>query len=209
MRRTPVFWRASMACMIVLGAPGCTKAMFWLGGGRCDALRVSSDRLAEEIDLHARVRMQIAGSEVGFDVIAQRRGAALHLVGLAVPGPRLFALRQQGETVDFVDTPRGAPRALAMRTLDALHRGLWVAPTEAASGGEERRWTAHGERVAERETLAGRSRTYLPMESGRAAPPISIEYRPDTGSGRPLGFEIHNPGCRYDASVVLIESWVP
>lgn len=182
---------------------GCADAILRLGADPCDAFRVPTDRLAPVINVRARFLMDVGGRAVGFDAIAQREGGALYLVGLATPGGRLFALRQDGEEVAFVDTPRGGTRALAIRALDALGRGLWITPPAAVLDAEPRAWTIRGERVLERETPTGRSRTYHPAGSGRNASRIRIEYH-GNGPRGPRGFEVDHPGCRYGASVVLI-----
>jgi len=148
--------------------------------------------------------MDVGGREIGFDVIAQRDGGALHLIGLATPGGRLFALRQEGEEVAFVDTPRGWTRALAIRALDALWRGLWITPPPAVLDAEPRVWTIGAERVLELDTQRGRSRTYHTTGSGSYALQIQIEYH-DVALLEPRSFEIKHPGCRYGAYVVLIE----
>ena len=103
----------------LLWSGACVDVIHGAGATRCKANLVATEVLPEEIDLHARMRMQIAGRAVSFDVIAQRRGAALGVVGLGIAGPRIFAVSQLGTDLDFVETSRRA-RLLAVRALDAL-----------------------------------------------------------------------------------------
>ncbi|GEM_PF-7080297 len=163
-----------LVALLVLSGPGCVDLLLRVGVTGCDPMRTSTVVLPSEIDVHARVRMQLAGREAAYDAIVQRRGEALQLVGLAPAGPRLFALRQRGREIDFVATPRGPRRALALRTLDALHRGLWATGDAGA------------------------------RESGREAAGVSIDYRGKKRSGGPTGYEIRNPDCGYEASIVLL-----
>ena len=157
---------------------GCADVLLRLGVTGCDPLMVSTEALPEEIDLHARFRMQIAGREAAFDAVVQRRGGSLSLVGLVPVGPRLFAVRQRGMVLDFVETPPGSGRAIAVRALDALHRAVWGADADSAP-------------------------------TGRGATDPSIDYRRGARADELSGFEIRNPDCRYETSIVLLDRALP
>jgi len=201
-------WRRVIPALILLslGSLGCLDVMLAIQSERCRVLPLSLDALDGEVALHARVRMQVGGRDVGFDAVAERREGPLRLVGLAPAGTRLFSLTQTAETIVFGEGTEGAMRSLATMTLDALRRGVWI---DAPPG--ERHFFHEGEAVRELEE-GGRLRREFRFSTGAAnaerdernAADVSIEYLPKPDHEGAASFEVRNSSCGYEAVVVLL-----
>lgn len=206
-------WRRAMhtgllVAIVAGGLGGCASGRVWWRGDACAVVPVDVSALPAEMNLRARMRVVAASREVGFDVVVQRSVDAeeLRVVGLALPGTRLFALRQVGR--DFILPPETdrVMRSLAAWTMDALHRGLFVAPPSTVSTAGPIRWRYAGEMVEQEHTEDSWTRTFRPSAGKRNAPVISIEYRPDPDGSRAEEYTIQNPECGYEAIVVLLGS---
>jgi hypothetical protein len=143
--------------------------------------------------------------DVGFDVIARRQQEELFVVGLALPGTRLFAVRQWASTLAVEGEVRLPMRAVAAWTMDALHRGLFIESSRVAGDGAPIRWVREGEEIEERSDRDRRSRSFRRVLGARDAAAISIDYRVDSNSSMGSGYEIRNPICGYEALVVVFD----
>lgn len=150
------------------------------------------------------MRLTVGSREVGFDAIAQRRGEALHVVGLVLPGTRLFALRQEGEAISFGGEEGRMMRALGAWAMDALHRGVWIEPDEDEVENAGSSWLRHGEEITESIVEGGRRRIFKRSAGRRDAPVISIDYRPNSDGTGGVAYTIQNPHCGYEAVVILL-----
>ena len=84
----------------------------------CDGpLVASADIPGGDFRLRERVRFAGEGVDLGLELLAERRGARLVVIGFNAFGARVFSLVQQGVAVE-VDAPLG--RALAVPPENAL-----------------------------------------------------------------------------------------
>ncbi len=198
-------WVVSVAVVLcLLGPLGCAGGRAWFAGADCGVVPVSTLELPATLDLRARMRLTIGSREIGFDAIAQRRGEALHVVGLVLPGTRIFALRQEGEIISFEGEEGRSMRALGAWAMDALHRGVWIGSEEDEAANAESSWVRHGEVITESIVEGCRRRIFKGSAGRRDAPDISIDYRPNSDGTGGVAYTIRNPQCGYEADVILL-----
>jgi len=221
-----------LACVTGLGLVlSCAGGPPWFGGRGCGVVPVASGDIPATTRLRAHVRVEIGGGngggnkrrEMGFELIARRHEEELVVVGLAPQGKRLFAVRQRGHEFEIDDAGARHLRYLALWSMDALHRGVWIEPpadatadpTGNAGAGDEpphaMRWVREGEDIVEIATNIGRRRDFRSSrERARAradvdVAPVSIAYHDASPPGSESDFEIRNTWCGYDAALVFLD----
>ena len=104
----------------------------------CDIRDADWSVLREAATLRAHVRVVSGGEDDRLEVVVQRQGDALVVVGLTHYGVRLFTVHQQGESIRVGEALAARYETTARVVMDALHRG-WTSPgpLQATPGGAE------------------------------------------------------------------------
>ncbi|MCA9636354.1 MAG: DUF3261 domain-containing protein [Myxococcales bacterium] len=171
-----------------------------------EAIRVLVDVAAIPGDFMARQRLLGAMGEhrLAADVVLQKQGDTLTLMGLTPFGTRAFALIQDGREVSFqpfIDAPLPFPPELMLAD---IHRTLFLGIGAPAADGSRRLHLA-GERVDER-WAGGRlmERRFL-RRRGKPKGLIAIDYGEGMrGSEPPPKVEIRNERFGYTVTIETV-----
>jgi hypothetical protein len=173
----------------------------------CPVLPVSSAELPEPLPLRARMQFAMNGDEAYLEAVAGGTPDALVVVGIAQYGVRLFAVHQRGSEILVEGALSRKFEHLALWTLDALHRALWIRPPPDLEPGAVVSWDWENERVTEVSDEGGRRREFARSGSDRASARVVVRYTASrAGTSRGPRIEIHNPWCGYEAVVVVLEA---
>lgn len=158
---------------------------------RCPGALVSSERIPGEFV--SRLRMQITAPEVavGYDLVLQKKGRRLVLIGLTRFGAKAFSVVQDGRELSVESALGPATVVPPENVLRDIHRARFLSAGAPIESGEvERR--IDGERVRDewREGVL-RSREIID-EDGR----VTLDYI----DRREI--HIHNQRCGYEAVLV-------
>jgi len=156
--------------------------------------------------LRQRVRVRGDGVDVGFELVSQKKGAELTMVGLTSFGAKAFALTQKGTDVR-VDSFLGAAWPMPPRNvLRDLNRMMFLTvpggpfpngSVEAALGG-----TRITEQWRDGELLW---RSFRRVD-GDPAGTVTVDFAPQAESGAPgKTARIRNGWCGYEATVFTVE----
>ncbi len=141
-----------------------------------------------EGDFMARQRLSGAMGEhaLAGDVVLQKQGSTLTLLGLTPFGTRAFAVIQEGRALR-VEAPPGAPLPFPPELmLVDVHRALFVGVGEGAlADGVHRRRLGGGEVVVETWSKGKLLRRVFEKRRGRPRGPITIEYGEGLSEGAP------------------------
>src|SRR5215475_1050695 len=192
-----------MLAAALLGA-GCAH----LGRGRavpeCPGELVASGAIAGEFLLRQRWSVERGGESFTLEVVAQKRGDELVLVGLHPLGAKLFTLRQRGLATSVEAAPSPA---LAVPPEDVprdLHRARFLA---VAGGGADGTFAEERDGSEIRERREGgrvRERSFRRLA---ADPPGLVTLRfeaPAAGEEGSARVEIDNGWCGYRASITTL-----
>lgn len=152
---------AAVALLVPLLLAGCRHAPW---GGRalraCPGPVVSTRAIAGDFLLRQQVQVDADAGRFAFQLLVQKRGDELLLVGLHALGAKLFTVRQVGTRVTVNALP---PRVLAVPPENVLHdldRIRFAAPAESA----EIVRAPDGARVEIRDTRCGYRAVYTTLE---------------------------------------------
>jgi hypothetical protein len=158
---------AWLAAALVLAAfAGCRHLPGARGVPACPGPLVDVADLGDDFRWRARARVRGGGEDFEFEVVAEKRGDALYLVGLHALGATLFRVSQKDGDVS-VDALPGAvlpvPPENVLRDLQRIRagslpgdRGVAVVREAAPAGGSEGRVTI-------RDTRCGVVSEYTPL----------------------------------------------
>ena len=185
----------------LLGA-GCAH----LGRGRavpeCPGELVASGAIEGEFLLRQRWSVERGGETFTLEVVAQKRGDELVLVGLHPLGAKLFTLRQRGIETRVEAAPAPALEVPPLDVLRDLHRARFLAPAGAGGDGRtsERR---DGTEISEwREGGRLRERSFRRLADDRL---VTLRFdEPAPGGGDAARVEIENAWCGYRAEVTTL-----
>ena len=138
-KRPPSVMRALVLAtwLAIVGASGCMTVGLWLNSGPriddCGGPIPSAQTLTGDLD--RRLRVEVTAGEIaeGFEVVVQKRGDRLVVVGLSRFGQRAFSIVQEGEEVKVDSRMKPIERVAPINIL----RDLYVWPfhvTEVSAG---------------------------------------------------------------------------
>lgn len=184
------------ACLLLSSCAGFTS---WVRPPHCPVAPVSTAELSD-VELRVRMRFTIKSEEAHLEAIARSTEGELWIVGIAAYGIRLFAIHQRGQEIQVEGATSSKFEHLALWTLDALHRSIWIqAPTNTRAGSVVS-WQWENERVTESNVAGERHREF---SRARASAPVRVHYSRPAAA---LRIEIQNPWCGYEAVVAIIDS---
>ena len=151
-------------------------------------------------DFLARQRLSgaMGGRSLAGDVVVQKRGETLTIVGLTPFGTQAFAVIQRGAAVEVVAGPGGAPPFPPELMLADVHRALFAGLGAGLADGARR-----GRRAGEviRETWSEGKlirRTFRERRRGRPRGLVVVDYGAGMAGGRPPPvIEIDNQRLGY------------
>jgi hypothetical protein len=139
------------------------------GARECPGRLLPTQQIEGEFRIRLRARVQGEGLDWRLELVAQKRGDVLVLVGLDAFGAELFAATQQGTEVT-VERPRGRlPRPPADLLRD-LHRARFASPNDPPEPGVRLERLAPGEVTIEHERCGYRTRLRTFEEEPLTAP---------------------------------------
>ena len=83
-----------------------------------------TEALGADFVARERLRVTHAGETTGLDLVVQKRGDELVLVGFDPLGAKLFSLVQRGDRVEVEAMPRAVVRVPPINALRDVHRTL-------------------------------------------------------------------------------------
>lgn len=177
----------------------CAGIGSWVRPPHCPVAPVATAELSD-VELRAHMRFTIKSEEAHLEAIARSTQGELRIVGIASYGIRLFAIHQRGQEIRVEGALSPKFEQLALWTLDALHRSIWIqAPTNAGDSPVVS-WQRENERVTESNEAGERHREF---SRARASAPVRVHYSRPAAASR---IEIQNPWCGYDAVIAIIDS---
>ena len=133
--------RAAALCVIALvGGTGCASLGLGIarllpdGACECPGRLPPSQQLEGDFRVRQRARVQGDGLDWRLELVAEKRGDALVLLGLDAFGGKLFAVSQQGEKV-AVERQRGRLPRPPVDLLRDFYRARPASPAEAPEPG--------------------------------------------------------------------------
>jgi uncharacterized protein DUF3261 len=196
--------RASLAAALLAAGLGAGCAL--LGRGRavpeCPGELVASEAIAGEFLLRQRWSVSRGDETFSLEVVAQKRGDELVLVGLHPLGAKLFTLRQRGLETRVEAAPAPALEVPPLDLLRDLHRARFLAVAGAGADGRfaERRGDIE---ISEwREGGRLRERRFRRLADDRL---VTLRFdAPAPDAGRAARLEIDNAWCGYRAEVTTL-----
>jgi hypothetical protein len=150
------------------------------------------------------MRFTIKSEEAHLEVVARRAQGELLVVGIAPYGVRLFAVHQRGREIRVEGASSREFEHLALWTLDALHRSVWIrAPADAGSDPVVS-WMRENERVTESVVAGVRQR-----EFSRAHTSATVQVHYAAPAAATPRIEVLNPWCGYDVVIAVVDSAGP
>jgi hypothetical protein len=146
------------------------------------------------------MRFTIKKEEAELEVIARSTQGELWIVGIAAYGIRLFAIHQRGQEIRVEGASSPKLEHLALWTLDALHRSIWIQAPINAEAGPVVSWQRENERVTESIEAGERHREF---SRARASAQVRVHYSRPTTASR---IEIQNPWCGYETVIAIVDS---
>ncbi len=199
------------ALMWVLIAGGCASWGHPPEGGamRVPGVLVSSEALAQRGDFLARqsLRGRQGEREIHGEVVVQKRGGALTLIGMTPFGSKAFVIVQDARGVTSQEVLPGALPFPAEFMLLDVHRALFMGL--APGTGAERRGKREGERITERwDGPRLLRRTFVRLDR-RPRGTIEVEYVGGmTGERPPARIVLRNGWFGYTVEISTV-SWQP
>ena len=166
----------------------------------CPVRPVPTNRLSD-VELRARIHFTIKSEDAHLEAIARSTPEELWIVGITAYGSRLFAVQQRGHEIRVDGAPSRKFEHLALWTLDALHRSIWIQAPENAGAGPVVSWKRENEHVTEWVDAGEQHREF---SHARASAPVRIHYA--TPAATAPRIEVHNPWCGYDAVIAIVDS---
>jgi hypothetical protein len=180
----------------------CARSGSWGQRPHCPVVPVSTANQLEDVELRARMNFSVEGRRSQFGVIARGAPEELVVVGIAQHGTRLFAVHQRGREIAVEGTSSRKFSYLALWTVDALHRAVWIPAPSQSGAGAVVDWSWENEYVTE--SVVGRQRRREFTHPG-ASDAVSIIYAsPSMTSGNRI--EIQNPWCGYESRFVILDT---
>lgn len=176
----------------------CAGIGSWVRPPHCPVAPVPTAELSD-VELRAHMRFTTKSEEAHFEAIARSTQGELRIVGIASYGIRLFAIHQRGQEIRVEGALSPKFEQLALWTLDALHRSIWIqAPTNAGDSPVVS-WQRENERVTESNEVADHHREF---SRDRASARVRVRYSTPAAASR---IEIQNPWCGYEAAFVILD----
>ena len=172
----------------------------------CPVVPISSSDLPDPLQVRTRMKFTMDGEQAHLEAVAGGTPEELVVVGIAQYGVRLFAVHQRGREISVEGALSRRFEHLALWTLDALHRVLWIRPPPDVEPGAVVSWDRENERVTDAREAGGRRREFARNGSDPAAARVVIRYSAArAGTSAIPRVEIHNPWCGYEAVVAVLE----
>ncbi len=114
--------------------------------------------------------------EIHGEVIVQKRGAALTLIGMTPFGSKAFVIQQDADGVKSQEVMAGALPFPAQFMLLDVHRALFMGLVDRPAGDGERSWARAGEKVTETWQGGALMRRSFVRLDGRPPGTITVEY---------------------------------
>ena len=189
--------RAAVLLPLALFAAGCWHLPFRARKVReCPGAVVSTRESTGEFLLRQRIRIESGGERFAMQLVVQKRGDELVLVGLNPIGAVLFTLRQRGTQIELDSLPPPMLEIPPANLLRDFHR---IHTFEVADSAADGATTAHVGDTEIREIWEGgvlRLREFRPL-GAPAADTVQLRFEPQRVS-------IANGACDYRAEVVTL-----
>ncbi len=199
----------ALALGLAAAALAACSPLAWLGPSRlrqCPGQLVPTSEIEGEFRLRQRVRFRAEDLDEVFDVVVEKRGETITLVGFNPLGAEVFALRQEGATATIVSSAGPALRVPPRNVLRDLHRVRFLAVEGAPYYDEVVEATRGGTKITELwwdEGLNGRT---FERADGDPVGAVAIEFVPAAEEARERReARIENGWCGYTATWVALE----
>ena len=162
----------------------------------CPGALVSTREMTGEFLLRQHVRVESGGEGFAMQLVVQKRGDELVLVGLNPIGAVLFTLRQRGTQIELDSLPPPMLEIPPANLLRDFHRIRTLRVVDPAADGAT---TSHFGELEIREVREGgvlRRREFRPVD-GLASDGVQLRFEPGRVS-------IANRACDYRAEVVTL-----
>ncbi len=195
-------WAAiALSAALLSAAASCASLRDMRSAGHCPVVAVSAALVPGPLPLHVRMRFRADDREAAVDVVAARDGENVLIIGLAPFGPRVFTVRQVGQTLESSTSAPFGTFPPPSWVFDALQRSFWITAPVPPAAGPGSRWEWEGERVSEVLDADGKRRREFtqPGDDGAAV----IEYPASTDQeSDPI--VMHNSWCGFEAKLLPI-----
>jgi uncharacterized protein DUF3261 len=191
-------WLAAVLIGPLLGS-GC-QHLPWRGRAvpECPGELVSSEAIPGEFLLRQRWRVERGDEAWSLEVVAQKRGDELVVVGLHPFGAKLFAIRQRGLETSVEAVPAPALEVPPLNVLRDLHRARFLGV--AGAGGDGRFEAEHDgtEILEERDAGRVRWRSFRSL-AGDPAGLVTLRFGEPAEGGEAV--TVDNGWCGYRAEI--------
>lgn len=166
----------------------------------CPGQWVGTEAIAGDFVLRQRVRIEAAGRVVSLQLVVQKRGGELVLVGLHPFGAKLFTVRQRGLEVRVDAAPPPVLEVAPLNLLRDLHRERFLGLATSGADGSFR-----GERdgTVIREEWAGGRLRWRSFERLAADPPgrVELRFEEPEEAGEAARVTVDNRWCGYRSEI--------
>jgi hypothetical protein len=202
--------RLSLLLVLTLPLAGCSLLRRGLGLPPslpdCPGRIVSTADMGGDFLLRQRLRVRGDGVDVGFELVTQKKGAELTMIGLTSFGAKAFALTQKGTDVR-VDSFLGPAWPVPPRNvLRDLNRMSFLAVPGGPFPDGPVEVTLDGTRITERWRHGELLRRSFRRVDGDPGGTVTVDFAPRAESGAPgRTVRIRNDWCGYRATVFTAE----
>lgn len=195
---------AAAALLLVVGVAACRHLP---ARGRalpdCPGQWVATEAIAGDFLLRQRVRIEAAARVFSLQLVVQKRGDELVLVGLDPFGAKLFTVRQRGLEVSVDAVPPPVLEVAPLNLLRDLHRERFLGLATTGADG-----TFRGERGGTeiREGFEGGRLRWRSFERLDADPPGRVEVRFEAPEDPEGGARVmvDNHWCGYRSEITTL-----
>jgi hypothetical protein len=195
--------RALLLAPALLGA-ACAQ---WPGRGRsvpdCPGELASTEAIAGDFLVRQRLLVSRGDQVVALQLVAQKRGDELLLLGLHPFGAKLFTLRQRGLETSVEAAPAPALEVPPLNVLRDFHRVRFLGVTDAGADGTFQEERGGTEILEVREAGRPRRRTFRRL-AGEPSGVVELHFEAPSAAEGIARVVIENGWCGYRAVLTTL-----
>jgi hypothetical protein len=212
--------RAVTVLLLVAAVAGCSSVSGLMPPGtlpKCPGRLISTDEIAGDFVYRDQVRITSPAVDVGFDLVTQKRGRKLVLVGFNSFGAKTFAVTQEGTDTEVEVFPGPPLQVAPINVLRDLHRVRFFPDAGPPATDGHIETSSHGVRVAE----VWRDGRLVTKRFGTGDDAVTVRYGRGDAVAEPADIDalaavvrgeglrtrayVKNARCGYEMTIVNVE----
>ncbi|MCL4685727.1 DUF3261 domain-containing protein [Myxococcota bacterium] len=170
----------------------------------CPGLSVATDAMPGEFLVRQRVRIRYGDESWSLQLVAQKRGDELTLLGFHPLGAKLFALRQRGADIAIDAAPAPLLEIPPQNLLHDFYRERFLGVSIDGADGSFRERRGNVEIREQRSAGRVRERRFEPLGDG-PADPVVLRFEPAAADADAASrVVVENPACGYRSEITTL-----